>query len=91
MDEALERPIWRLLLEKPEALTCDECFAVIDYYFETLGDRPAALLSAIEPYLVKVDPILWTTKRPREMKLLCPRQAGIACKCTSLRVWYDRL
>ncbi len=66
MDEALERPLWRLLLADPKALTCIECFAVIDYYLETLRDRPHTLLSAIEPYLVEVDPIFWSTDRPNE-------------------------
>jgi hypothetical protein len=31
----------------------------------------------------KVDPILWTTKQSKEMKLLCQRQAGEDCRCTS--------
>jgi hypothetical protein len=51
MDQVLERPIWRLLLEEPEELTSEACFAVIDYYLETLGDQPDALASTIGPYL----------------------------------------
>jgi hypothetical protein len=51
MDQVLERPIWRLLLEEPEDLTSEACFAVIDYYLEKLGDQPDALASTIGPYL----------------------------------------
>jgi hypothetical protein len=51
MDQVLEQPIWQLLLEEPEDLTSEACFAIIDYYLETLGDQPNALVSTIAPYL----------------------------------------
>jgi hypothetical protein len=38
----IERPLWQLLSEDPSDLTCDECFAVMEYYAEVLargGDR----------------------------------------------------
>jgi len=31
------RPVWQLLLEDPSNLTCDECFAVMEYYAELLA------------------------------------------------------
>ena len=31
------RPLWQLLLEDPSDLTCDECFAVMEYYAELLA------------------------------------------------------
>ena len=39
----------------------------------------------------EVDPILWTTKPPKGMKLLCLHQVSPTCKCTSAGVRYDRL
>jgi hypothetical protein len=35
------RPLWKLVLEDPSSLTCDECFALMEYYAEVLtrGDR----------------------------------------------------
>lgn len=32
------RPVWQLLLESPSNLTCDECFAVMEYYAELLAE-----------------------------------------------------
>jgi len=32
------RPVWQLLLEDPSDLTCDECFAVMEYYAELLAE-----------------------------------------------------
>jgi len=48
-------------------------------------------LGEFDWFEAEVDPILWTTKWPKEMKLLCQWQAVSACKCTSAGVWYDRL
>jgi hypothetical protein len=31
------RPVWQLLLEDPSDLTCDECFAMMEYYAELLA------------------------------------------------------
>ena len=30
------RPLWKLVLEDPSDLTCDECFALMEYYAEVL-------------------------------------------------------
>lgn len=30
------RPLWQLLLEDPSDLTCDECFAIIEFYTDLL-------------------------------------------------------
>jgi hypothetical protein len=32
------RPVWQLLLEDPSDMTCDECFAVMEYYAELLAE-----------------------------------------------------
>jgi hypothetical protein len=53
VDAPEERPLWQLLLEEPANLTQEECFAVIEYYLDTLGNDHDALLPAIEKYLVR--------------------------------------
>lgn len=37
------RPLWKLLLEDPPDLTCDECFSVMEYYAELLAKGSADL------------------------------------------------
>jgi hypothetical protein len=39
----MARPLWQLLLEDPSDLTCDECFAVLEYYAEVLARGGARL------------------------------------------------
>jgi hypothetical protein len=43
--------LWQLLREEPSTLTCDECFAVIEYYAELLAQGGETLLPAIEKHL----------------------------------------
>ena len=43
--------LWQLLREEPSTLTCDECFAVMEYYAEFLAQGGEALLPAIEKHL----------------------------------------
>jgi hypothetical protein len=45
------RPLWQLLLEKPSDLTCDECFAVMEYYAELLAGGTTDLLPKILEHL----------------------------------------
>ena len=45
------RPLWRLLLEDPAKLTCDECFAVLEYYSELLVQGGADLLPKVLEHL----------------------------------------
>ena len=45
------RPVWQLLLEDPSDLTCDECFAVMDYYAELLAKGGADLLPEVIEHL----------------------------------------
>jgi hypothetical protein len=45
------RPLWKLLLEDPSSLTCDECFAVMEYYAEVLTGGGVDLLPAIIEHL----------------------------------------
>jgi hypothetical protein len=40
--------LWRLLLEDPSDLTCDECFAVMEYYAEILMGRSDLFPEIIE-------------------------------------------
>jgi hypothetical protein len=47
MTEAL----WQLLQEEPSTLTCDECFAIMEYYAEVLGQGGEALLPEIMRHL----------------------------------------
>jgi hypothetical protein len=47
MPEAL----WQLLRREPSDLTCDECFAVLEYYAELLAQGGEALLPEIEKHL----------------------------------------
>ena len=45
------RPLWQLLLEKPSDLTCDECFAVMEYYAELLAGGNTDILPKIFEHL----------------------------------------
>ncbi len=45
------RPLWQLLLDDPSDLTCDECFAVMEYYAEMLAKGRTDLLPKIMEYL----------------------------------------
>ena len=47
------RPLWRLLLDDPENLDCDECFAVMEYWAELLAQVGGDLLPDIGRYLVR--------------------------------------
>jgi hypothetical protein len=49
----MTRPLWRLLLDDPENLDCDECFAVIEYWAELLAEAGVDLLPDIERYLMR--------------------------------------
>jgi hypothetical protein len=51
MDTQLEKPMWQLLLEDPSKLTREECYAVIEYYRDLLGDDHDTLFPVIEKYL----------------------------------------
>ena len=45
------RPLWQLLLENPSNLTCDECFAMMEYYAELLAKGNADLLPEVIEHL----------------------------------------
>jgi hypothetical protein len=45
------RPLWQLLLEESSALTCEECFAVMEYYAEVLATGGVDHLPEIMDYL----------------------------------------
>jgi hypothetical protein len=47
----MRNTLWRLLQEEPAALTCDECFAVMEYYAELLTQGGEALLPEIMKHL----------------------------------------
>ncbi len=46
-----EKPLWQLLLEDPSNLTCDECFAVMEYYADVLSTAGADLLPKVLDHL----------------------------------------
>jgi hypothetical protein len=46
-----ERPLWQLLSEDPSKLTCDECFAVIEYYADVLATVGPDLLPKVLAHL----------------------------------------
>jgi hypothetical protein len=43
--------LWQLLQEEPSDLSCDECFAVMEYYAELLVRGGEALLPEIMKHL----------------------------------------
>ena len=45
------RPLWQLLLEDPSDLTCDEVFAVMEYYAEVLAMGSTDLLPEVIEHL----------------------------------------
>jgi hypothetical protein len=47
----MPRALWQLLLEDPSDLTCEECFAVMEYYAEALTDQGVDLLPKIMEHL----------------------------------------
>jgi hypothetical protein len=47
------RPLWQLLLDDPENLDCDECFAVMEYWAEILAQAGVDLLPNIESTLMR--------------------------------------
>jgi PIN domain nuclease of toxin-antitoxin system len=47
----MPRALWQLLLEDPSDLTCDECFAVMEYYAEALTRGGVDLLPEIIEHL----------------------------------------
>jgi len=50
------RPVWQLLLEDPSDLTCDECFAVMEYYAELLAKGSTDLLPEVIEHLKECPP-----------------------------------
>jgi hypothetical protein len=50
-DGEMKKAMWQLLQEEPSALTCDECFAVMEYYAELLARGGEALLPEIMKHL----------------------------------------
>ena len=45
------KSLWQLLQEEPSNLTCDECFAVMEYYAEILAQGARPLLPKIRQHL----------------------------------------
>ena len=50
------RPLWQLLLEDSSDLTCDECFAVMEYYAELLAKGSTDLLPEVVERLKECPP-----------------------------------
>jgi hypothetical protein len=45
------RPLWQLMLEDPSSLTCNECFALIEYYAEVLTRGGTSILPKVLDHL----------------------------------------
>jgi hypothetical protein len=45
------RPLWQLVLEDPSSLTCDECFALMEYYAEVLAGGGTSILPKVLDHL----------------------------------------
>jgi hypothetical protein len=45
------RPLWQLVLEDPSSLTCDECFALMEYYAEVLARGGTSILPKVLDHL----------------------------------------
>jgi hypothetical protein len=50
------RPVWQLLLENSSDLTCNECFAVMEYYAELLAEGSTDLLPEVIEHLRECPP-----------------------------------
>jgi hypothetical protein len=45
------RPLWQLMLADPSDLTCDECFALMEYYAEVLTTGGTTILPRVLAHL----------------------------------------
>jgi hypothetical protein len=45
------RPLWKLVLEDPSSLTCDECFALMECYAEVLTRGDTSILPKVLDHL----------------------------------------
>lgn len=48
---ASQRALWQLLLEDPSDLTCEECFAVMEFYADALAATGPSLLPKVLEHL----------------------------------------
>jgi hypothetical protein len=48
---SMARPLWQLCAEDPSALTCDECFALLEHYAELLAEGGHALIPKVIEHL----------------------------------------
>lgn len=47
----MSEPLWRLLLKKPSDLSCEECFAVTEFYASILADGGSELVPDVSRHL----------------------------------------
>ena len=47
----MTRPLWKLVLKDPSSLTCDECFALMEYYAEVLTRGDTSILPKVLDHL----------------------------------------
>jgi hypothetical protein len=69
------RPLWKLLLEEPSALSCEECFAVLEYYAELLAKEQTELLPEIMDRMKKCP--LCQAQHGEALRLLMETGGGI--------------
>ena len=49
----MERPLWQLLMSEPSELTCDECFAVMEYFADLMTQGVYDLLPDVQKFLAR--------------------------------------
>jgi hypothetical protein len=47
----MTKTLWQLLLEDPSDLTCDECFAIMEFYADLLAQAGADLFPEVIEHL----------------------------------------
>jgi len=75
------RPVWQLLLEDPSDLTCDECFAVMEYYAELLAEGSTDLLPEVLEHLKECPPC--EVEHREELRHLIVSQSGTSTESPS--------
>lgn len=74
------RPLWQLLLEDPSDLTCDECFAVMEYYAELLANGSTNRLPEVIERLKECPPC--EVQHRQELRHLTAGQSALLSDLT---------
>jgi|GEM_PF-1967973 len=71
----MTRPLWKLVLEDPSSLTCDECFALMEYYAEVLTRGDTSILPKVLDHL-KMCPHCASQHREALRRLIASQSDG---------------